>query len=192
MKEKFFTVPNVITLFRLILIPVYAVIYFNLPDMRWLALLCFLIACLSDVVDGYIARKYNLVSKVGIVLDPLADKLMYITVMCGLAISGTLNFWFFLIYALKELVMIVGAMFMVKGIKEVIPARWYGKLATFLFFVVISVAIAYPESWDTLYINIAYLAVLLFSIYAFVEYGLIYLSLFKKNKEKETVTPEEK
>lgn len=192
MKEKFLTVPNIITLFRLVLIPVYAVIYFTLPDMRWLSLVCFLVACLSDVADGYIARKCNLVSKVGIVLDPLADKLMYITVMLGLVISGPLNFWFFLIYALKELTMIVGAAFMVKGIKEVIPAKWYGKLATSLFFVVICVAIVYPKSFDPIYINAAYLAVLLFSIYAFVEYGLIYLSLFKKNKEEKSVTPEEK
>ena len=192
MKEKFFTAPNIITLFRLILVPVYAAVYFALPHMRWLALLCFLVACLSDVVDGYIARKYNLISKIGTVLDPLADKLMYITVVCGLVISGTINFWFFLIYAVKELVMIVGAAVMIKEIKEVIPAKWYGKLSTALFFVVISVPIVYPSNWDTLWINLAYLAVLLLAIYAFVRYGLIYLSLYKKNSEAKSEASKEK
>ena len=116
------TLASKITLIRVGFIPFYMIFMYlsaGKPNIwMWLALVVFIIASITDYIDGQIARKQNQVSDFGKFLDPLADKLMYITVMLGLVISGPLNFWFFFIYALKELTMIVGAVFMVKGIKD--------------------------------------------------------------------------
>ena len=182
MYNKILTPPNIITFFRLLLVPVFVLLYFCLPDARWAAFVCFGLACLSDVIDGYIARKYNMTSKIGIVLDPLADKLMYITVGLCLVINGTIWLVFFIIYLLKEILMIVLAARLLKNEDAVIPSRWYGKLASALFFVIISLSIVYPAGWDTLWINIAYAAVLVLAIYAFVRYGLTFLDIYKQKK----------
>ena len=182
--KKIMTVPNVITFVRLFLVPVFAILFFAFSEMRYLALICFIVACISDIADGYIARKYNMVSEIGQVLDPFADKLMYITVVFCLVYTARINFWLFLIYMTKELVMIIAAAIMFEKDDHTIPAKWYGKLSTVLFFLVIVVAIVCPESW-IFWVNIAYCVVLLISIYAFVEYGIEYLK-FKKSKKNES------
>ncbi len=190
MYNKILTPPNIITFIRLLLVPVFAILYFALPDARWIAFICFGVACLSDVIDGYIARKYDMTSKIGTVLDPLADKLMYITVGFCLVINGTIWLAFFIVYLVKEMLMIVLAARLLKNEDEVIPSRWYGKLATALFFVIISFSIVYPAGWDTLWLNIAYAAVLVLAIYAFVRYGLTFLNIYKQKKLRKEENPD--
>ena len=74
-------IPNLLSIFRLALIPVFAVVIFSpIPNSALWACLIFLLSGATDVLDGYIARKYNMITNVGKVLDPLADKLMQITV----------------------------------------------------------------------------------------------------------------
>ena len=97
-------IPNMLTLFRLFLIPVFILVFFsNMANSLMAAVGIFLLAGLTDVLDGYIARKYNLITKWGIVMDPLSDKLMLLTVLSCLVITSYAPVWILMVVAAKEI-----------------------------------------------------------------------------------------
>ncbi len=129
--------PNFLTTIRLILIPVFVAVFFNCGSKGLVyGAIIFLVAGITDVLDGYIARKYDLVTKYGIVLDPLADKLMLLTVLFSLSYTKMIPLWIFIVIAAKELAMIVSGIFLYKK-DTVIPSNFFGKAATVLFYVAI-------------------------------------------------------
>lgn len=128
-------IPNMLTVFRIFLIPIFLAVYFSSPETNLLqAVGIFLLAGATDVLDGYIARKYNQITKFGTVMDPLADKLMLITALTSFTITGIVPLFLLIIILAKELFMIIGGILTYrKGIIN--PANKYGKTATFLFHV---------------------------------------------------------
>jgi cardiolipin synthase (CMP-forming) len=127
-------IPNILTLFRIFLIPVFILVFFsNISNSLFIAILIFLIAGFTDILDGHIARKFNLITKFGMVLDPLADKLMLITVLACLSIQGYTSIWILIIVGAKELFMIVSAIFLYND-NTIIPSNLFGKISTFLFY----------------------------------------------------------
>lgn len=155
MKDLFkgcWTVPNLLSLIRILLIPVFAVLYWN-GHYGW-AIITLVISGLSDFFDGKIARKFNQISALGKVLDPVADKLTQITLALLLffsfrnATDEMLNAfsWVFLVFIAKEFVMVlVGALMLAIGIRPG-AAEIYGKVATFAFYAVMIFVIAFgPE-----------------------------------------------
>ncbi len=134
-QKKILTVPNVLSLIRLLLIPVYWVLFFKdieMPYLNWhyRAVIVFLVASLTDLLDGKIARKYNLVTNVGKLLDPIADKLMTISVMLSLAmfINNTVYWVALALLLLKELCLLIGGAVLLKK-KIVVYAKMIGKVA---------------------------------------------------------------
>lgn len=127
-------IPNILTLFRLFLIPVFILVFFSSSRYSLIySISIFLLAGATDVLDGYIARKYNLITKWGMVLDPLADKLMLLTVLSCLAIEDYAPFWIVAVVAAKEVFMIVSGMFLYRK-DTVIPSNIFGKASTLLFY----------------------------------------------------------
>lgn len=92
------------------------------------------LAALSDVVDGWVARARNEVSELGKVIDPLADKLVIVAALLGLAGAWGLPYWMVFLYLAKELVQVLAGLFLIRKFKQVIPANQWGKAATFVFF----------------------------------------------------------
>lgn len=137
MKEKIrklfsnvWTIPNVLTMIRLILIPVFVVLFFS--GLRKAALAVFVAASLTDMLDGYLARKLNQITDFGKLFDPLADKLMVLTAMVCQAIAGVFPWAAVIIVACKELYMVLGGMFMLKrGV--VVYSNLIGKAAQVCF-----------------------------------------------------------
>lgn len=122
-------VPNLLTLFRLICVPIYLVLFFVYSPNYIPALIVFLIASLTDVLDGYLARKLNLITPVGIVIDPLADKLLKISTLFSFAFVGIVQWWFFGLLCFVDITMIVCGCFLFK--KHItIPSNIIGKLGT--------------------------------------------------------------
>lgn len=136
-------IPNILTTVRLIIIPFFA--YFMLgTDNLLVPLLLFVLSGVTDIVDGWIARKFNMITDVGSVYDPLVDKLMQLTAVICLAVKGIIPVWVICIVAVKELSMItVGVILYIK--KVVVHSNWYGKAATVLFYTVIALFIIFPE-----------------------------------------------
>ena len=105
--------PNFLTLIRFILIPVMTT--FLLKEKFTIAIIIYVLASITDVLDGYIARKYNLITKLGKILDPMADKLLQFSALLGLWIVGIIPFWITLVFFLKEICMGLGALKLLKN-----------------------------------------------------------------------------
>ena len=142
-------IPNILTVIRLCLIPVFVLLFFSdMPSGQTYALYIFLLAGVTDILDGQIARHYNLVSVIGTVLDPLADKLMLMTALICLALVGIVPVWALVIVYLKELFMIcTGALLYFRREKFVIPANHFGKTATVAFSLAVFLLILLPGHW---------------------------------------------
>ncbi len=125
-KENIWNVPNVLTMIRLALIPVYW--YLILNDHYYWALGVFFIASLTDLADGCIARKFNLITDFGKLMDPLADKLMSLSVMLSLTVKGIIPWPAPVLLLLKEGTMVVGGLILYSK-KVVVFSEWIGKLA---------------------------------------------------------------
>lgn len=170
-------IPNILTSFRLFLIPIFILVFFSSnPHAFTFSVMIFFVAGLTDMLDGYIARKYNLVTKLGIVLDPFADKLMLLTILTCLVIKNYIPSWILIIVATKDLFMIIiGSVLFKKDI--IIPANKLGKISTFVFYFSI-----FMLSFD---INVGkyflYLAALV-AVAAFVNYLILYKNYKKANK----------
>jgi cardiolipin synthase len=125
--------PNILTIIRFFLIPVYVYIFYS--DDYHLAFAIVVLAGVTDVVDGYIARKYNLITEVGKMLDPLADKCMMITVILTLTLKGLIPWVAAALFFGRDLLMILAAtIFHMRG-KQNVQANIFGKLTTVLFYV---------------------------------------------------------
>ena len=108
--KNVFNVPNILSMFRLALIPFFVLSYFSdgMADHYLWAMAIVIVAGMTDVVDGYIARKFNLITSLGKILDPMADKLMQATVLVCLALRHPLVIPMAAIHLLKELTMLIG------------------------------------------------------------------------------------
>ena len=155
MKDLFkgcWTIPNLLSVIRILLIPVFAVLFYR-EEYGW-AILTLVLSGLSDFFDGKIARKFNQISALGKMLDPVADKLTQVTLAVLLFVSFnnaadvTLKAfsWVFLVFIIKEVVMVLGgAVMLACGIRPG-AAEIYGKVATFAFYAIMILVIAFgPE-----------------------------------------------
>ena len=134
MKKIAKQIPNILTIFRFILIPF---IVLNLVyDSYIAAFIIFTISGLTDILDGFIARKFNFITNFGKLIDPLADKCTQIITLGTLAIKDIIPMWIIIIVVLKEFIMVAVASFLY-GKELVVSSRWYGKLATVLFYIAI-------------------------------------------------------
>ena len=103
-KKDLFTIPNLLSLFRLVLIPVYVVIYLNAQDDtdHYIAAGILAVSCLTDAIDGKIARHFNMISTVGKILDPIADKATQFTLIVCLAIRNPVLWILVCLFFIKE------------------------------------------------------------------------------------------
>lgn len=175
--------PNMLSIFRLCLVPAFVVVYFSgLPYSRWWAVGIYALATFTDYLDGHLARKYNLITNLGKVLDPLGDKMLTFAVLACIAIDGIIPSWIVIIIFAKEALMGLGGLLIHRRAKvEIPPSNYIGKTATGLFFVVCVVLMLFPvsETASTVLICIAVVV----SLAAFVSYVIRYISIMKMRKE---------
>ena len=135
-KKEVLTVPNLLSLFRLVLIPVYIVIYLKAQDAKdfYLSGSILAVSCLTDLIDGQIARRFNMVTNLGKALDPIADKAMQLTALICLVFHTHYSLvWVVILVGLKELLLGIGALVLYKsGI--ITQANWFGKVSCFISF----------------------------------------------------------
>lgn len=131
-------IPNILTLLRFVLIP--GIIVSIVKEQYILAFIILTISGLTDILDGYIARKFNFITDFGKLVDPLADKMTQISILSTLVIIDIIPVWILIIMILKEITMISGASFLY-GKDLVVSSKWYGKLATVLFYVAIVISL---------------------------------------------------
>lgn len=171
-------IPNFLTMIRFILIPIFIYYFFSgIDNGIVIASIIFVIAGLTDILDGFIARKFNLITKLGIVLDPLADKLMLITVLICITFKFNIPLWIIIIVGLKETLMVMGAIALYNDHDIVVPANRFGKVSTILSYAAI-LAINFNLPYSRLLLNL-FLAV---TIVALTVYLNNFVNIKKQSK----------
>lgn len=162
--------PNKLTMLRVLLIPVFVV--FMLVDItafdKWIALGIFVVASLTDLADGKIARKYNLVTNFGKFMDPLADKLLVCSAMIALIELGNIPAWIVIVIIAREFI-ISGFRLIASDNDVVIAASYWGKFKTTFQMVMVILMIADIPALGILTTIIMYIALVL-TIVSLVDY----------------------
>lgn len=174
-------VPNFLSLLRLAMVPVFVVVFFSDdPNAHRYAGLIFLLAALTDMLDGKIARKYNLITRLGRILDPLADKLMTAAALVCIIVDGIIPLWIFIVFAIKESLMGIGSIVLYKKIDDVPPSNIIGKSATVVFFASCLAMMLFqiPKTAATIVMSGA----LLLTLVAFVSYCRMMYKLVTNKK----------
>ena len=182
-KKDICSIPNLLSLLRLILIPVYITIYLNAREAMdyYLAAGILAVSCLTDLIDGRIARRFNMITSLGKVLDPLADKLTQFTLILCLALKAESSLLWYLIglFVMKEsFQLIAGGIRLRKGIM-LKGALLSGKVCTTILFVSLIVMVMMPEM-PLKVVNIITVVDAVFLLVAFVHYAVAYFCMDSK------------
>ena len=124
-------IPNILTISRFVFIPF--IVMSLLAENYILAIILLTISGLTDILDGIIARKYELISNFGKLIDPLADKATQVSLLVTLVFQNIIPLWILVVIFVKEILMISGASFLY-GKNLVVSSRWYGKLSTVMIY----------------------------------------------------------
>lgn len=187
-KKEIFTIPNVLSLFRLILIPVYVVIYLGAEDNLdyFLAAAILAVSCLTDLIDGKIARHFNMISTLGKILDPLADKITQFTLIVCLTIrycaQNPILLYLVGLFVVKEsFQLIAGGIRLRKGIM-LKGALITGKVCTTILFISLILLVLLPSLSEKT-VNIIAVVDIVFMLIAFADYALAYFKNDSKFQE---------
>lgn len=151
-KKELLTIPNLLSLFRLALIPVYVAIYQRAtsPDAYFLAAAILAVSCLTDLIDGKIARHFNMISTVGKILDPLADKATQFTLIVCLAMKHYIIRYMVGLFFVKELFQLIAGLLSIRKGKMLRGALISGKVCTTILFVSLIIMVLMPNLSDSI------------------------------------------
>ena len=184
--NKFWNIPNILSLIRLLLVPVFLIVFFfETSDYHIGALVVFLVASFTDVLDGIIARKTNQITKYGVVLDPLADKLLKMATLIAFAVVGIIPVWLVATLITIDFGLIITGVCLFKR-KITIPSNFLGKLGTFVMSIglVLCFFAKSMNGWN-LYILYAGLIIIVASVIVYIV--LNYKRVFNKNRDDKVV-----
>ncbi len=167
-------VPNILSFIRLLLVPFFIVSFFLIN--KYLALAIFIIASITDLIDGYIARNYNAVTEFGKVLDPFADKFMKISALICLTFADLIPLWITIIMVVCDLAMIISGICLYKK-NITIQSNWIGKLGTLI--ISLGVILSFFTEW----IGNANIYVIYAGIITAIIAGLNYVYIFFTKKK---------
>lgn len=191
MQFKKESIPNYLSLFRILLVPAYILFFFgngvfsDLNHNMFAAGVVFFVAGLTDALDGFLARKFNWISDIGKLLDPLADKLMELSVTICLAIRFRGPFIVLASFIIvKELAMIIGAALLLSKSNVVVSSVWYGKAATIVWYILVCLLTFVPQARDELWFcNVLCVVLIVIMILAFLMYIHNYSIQLKETKD---------
>jgi len=172
-------IPNALTILRLIAVPFFG--YFIFSRQYLIAVIIYSIASLTDMLDGFIARKYNMITSWGKIADPVADKLMQLTAIVILNSQGKIPTILVVVAILKDIVLGIGSYLLYRQENLIAQANWYGKLTTvILYFTIVTVLFNLPFS------NIFIVISLISVMFSFLMYALKFIKI-KKSKSDEAI-----
>lgn len=192
--SDFWTIPNLLVYFRFVLVGVFFAVYFTPINVNetlvnhYIAAAVVLLAGFTDFLDGQIARRCNMVTELGKVIDPLADKLMQFAIALSLSITYYQYWIFFLmlgLFVVKELTMLIFDIILLKQNKKLDGAMWFGKVSTAVFYVVMGVLLLFNLQKSVIYTTISIASVFLLLAY------LLYFPVFIRMLRSEIPQPAE-
>ena len=175
-KKEIWTIPNLLSLLRIGLIPVYMVIYLNAtqPVEYYLSGAILAVSCLTDAVDGYIARHFHMISNLGKLLDPLADKLTQFTLTLCLSLKYPILHPVLFLFVIKELFQLIAFLIHLRKGKVLPGALMAGKVCTTVLFVSLITLVLIPDM-NPIWVDAVAAVDGVFLIVSFVSYILAYI-----------------
>lgn len=172
-KKKILTIPNIMSLFRLALIPIIVYLYVENKDYLW-TLILLLLSGATDIVDGFIARKFNMISDFGKAIDPIADKLTQLALLCCLVFRFNYMLIPMILMIIKEVASGITCLISIKKTKEVNSSVWHGKLTTVSLYSMIVVHLIWfniPRSYSLVIVGFC-VGIMLMSFIMYVNRNL--------------------
>lgn len=186
-KKEILTVPNLLSLFRLALLPVYVYIYMNATQTSQylVAGTIMAVSCFTDIIDGKIARHFNMISTVGKILDPLADKVTQFTLTLCLSLKYPVLQPVLALFVVKEIFqLIAGIVNLCKG--KILPgALMAGKVCTTVLFISLITLVLFPDM-NPVAVDLIAIVDGIFLLVSFVSYILAYYGKNTKVQDLET------
>lgn len=180
------TIPNILTYIRIILIVPF--VYFFLKENYIPAVICIGVSGLTDCFDGMIARRFNQVTSLGKILDPIADKFTLLAVVICMVIYVPFVLPVLVVLLLKDVLMLLGGMDLInKGITPP-AAKWYGKVGTVVFYLSVFAIIFLKAAFqfENFALDVSLLSVTAITmLFALYQYGKIYFHLIREHNSKE-------
>lgn len=188
-KKDLFTIPNMLSLFRLLLIPVYIIIYLNADaDIDYyIAGGILAVSCLTDMIDGQIARHFNMISTIGKILDPLADKVTQFSLIVCLVIKYPVLIPLMVLFFIKEVFQLVAGLLTLRKGQMLTGALITGKISTAVLFVSLIVLVMFP-TMDPVAVNVIMVVDTVLLLVSFVHYAVTYFtqgSMIQKLEQSE-------
>ena len=182
-KKEIFSIPNLLSLFRIVLIPVYITIYLGARDQDdyYMAAAILAVSCLTDMIDGKIARHFNMITNVGKILDPLADKLTQFALILCLSLRHPVLWFVVGLFFIKEVFQLIGCSIGLRKGLTMTGSLLPGKICTTVLFVSLIAMVMFPGISEKIIEMIAVIDSA-FLIFAFSTYAFSFFS--KKAKHK--------
>lgn len=176
-KKELWTIPNLLSLFRLVLIPIYIVIFIRAtkPADYYIAGGILAVSCLTDLVDGKIARHFNMISNVGKILDPLADKATQFALIICLTVKHPILLALVILFVVKESFQLIAGLITLRKGKILAGARLTGKVSTTVLFVSLILMVFFPELGERT-VNIITMIDAVVLLIAFADYARVYFT----------------
>lgn len=179
-------IPNALSVLRILLIIPFMALY--LAGHEYWAFGVLLLSGATDMLDGFIARRYNQITDCGKLLDPLSDKLTQVSVVVALACRYKELMPLALLCLVKEVCQAIGSIILLRRKSKVRGSRWFGKLSTIMFYACMLVMVLWsdaPASARWILVSVASLCMLL----AFIGYFHLYIQIRREEAMEETVDP---
>lgn len=179
-REQILTIPNAMSLFRLILVPFIGILYTRGDEYTAIALLA--LSALTDVFDGVVARKLNMVSDLGKVLDPIADKLTHFVLLLCLISNYKSIIWILVLLIVKEVLMLTFGGIVLRRTSNVHSAKWHGKMSTVVFELTMFFLMLFPDINPSLgEVMIDFCGVVM--LFSLTMYLVFYIKILNSNKK---------
>lgn len=178
-KNQVLTIPNMLSFFRILLIPLIIWLYCFKHDY-YAAIAIVVLSGLTDIADGIIARKFNMISDFGKIIDPIADKLTQFSLFICLSYNYPLMIVLVVLFFLKECILGIMSAVILKKQDCVNGAKWHGKLNTIIIYITIAILILFPQLPQTTVNTIICICLISMGI-SFILYAKFHINIYKKN-----------
>ena len=181
-KKSILTIPNAMSLLRLLLIPLYLWLYCVKDQYIW-ALAVLIVSGITDMLDGFVARHFHQESDIGKLLDPIADKLTQAALIISLAGRYPQIWLLFALFAVKELIVAFTALAVLVKTDTMNSAKWFGKLSTFVLEVSMAILIVFPVL-PAAFVNALFIITGTILLFAGVSYTVLYIRMIRDHKHQ--------
>ncbi|HPU63557.1 MAG TPA: CDP-alcohol phosphatidyltransferase family protein [Mobilitalea sp.] len=186
-KKDLWSIPNILCYIRFLLIPVFVVQYIKAQETReyFQAAAVVLASGITDLLDGFIARTFNMVTELGKLIDPIADKLTQAALIFVLIVKIKWMFLLLILFVLMQLFLLIAGLAMLKKNKKLDGSKWFGKVSTTVFYAVMLVLVAVPNLNQNI-VNVMLLICGAFLALSFALYVREYIRMYREVKLEES------